>query len=224
MIEEAVNETSAVLVFEGSARNGAIKTARKGVGLFTVTAQGVEAHAGLDPELGVSAIGEMARIILQLHDGANLAKGTSINVGIVHGGTRANVMAGAAVANIDVRVAVAEEQERVESLLASLVAHHPAAYIRVTGGWNRPIMARTDENIRMYELACAVAKRLDFDLGEASVGGASDGNFVAALGVPVLDGLGGVGSGAHARHENISIAALIERATLASGVMASFAL
>jgi glutamate carboxypeptidase len=223
LIEEACDEASAVLVFEGSAKDGAIKTARKGVGLFTVEAEGVEAHAGLDPESGASAIDEIARVIRSLHDAADLSSGTSINVGIVDGGTRANVLAGKAVANIDVRVAVANEQHRVDRVLASLRAHHPSARIRVSGDWNRPIMTRTDNNIRMYEIASAVARRLGVELGEASVGGASDGNFVAALGIPVLDGLGGVGEGAHARHESVSIAALVERAALASGVIASFA-
>ena len=223
ILEEACRDAAAVLVFEGSAANGAIKTARKGVGLFTITAEGVEAHAGLDPTLGVSAIDEIARVIRQLHDGADLDRGTSINVGVVRGGSRANVIAGTAVANLDVRVAVPEEQDRVESLLASLTAHHPAATVSVSGGWNRPIMERTDGNVKMYELSRSVAERVGAELGEASVGGASDGNFVSALGIPVLDGLGGVGNGAHTRHENISIAALVERALIAAGVMASFA-
>lgn len=223
LIEEACQGAAAVLVFEGSAENGAIKTARKGVGLFTITAEGVESHAGLDPTSGVSAIDEISRAIRQLHDGADLNRGTSINVGIVRGGTRANVMAGTAVANLDVRVAVAEEQQRVEGLLASLTAHHPAAHVTVSGGWNRPIMARTEANVQMFELSRSVAHRIGVELGEASVGGASDGNFVAALGIPVLDGLGAVGSGAHARHENVSIAALAERTLIAAGVIASFA-
>ncbi len=222
ILEQASLGSEAVLVFEGSAAQGAIKTARKGVGLFTVTVEGLEAHAGLDPEGGVSAIDEIARVIRHLHDSADLSKGTSINVGILHGGTRANVMAGAATAHLDVRVSSASEQSRVENVLASLTSHHPNAQITVTGGWNRPIMSRTEGNIAMYELARAVADCLRLELGEASVGGASDGNFAAALGLPVLDGLGGVGSGAHARHENISIPAMPQRATLAAAVIAAF--
>lgn len=222
ILEQASLGSEAVLVFEGSANHGAIKTARKGVGLFTVTAEGLEAHAGLDPEAGVSAIDEIARVIRHLHDGADLSQGTSINVGTLHGGTRANVIAGAATANLDVRVSSASEQSRVDNLLISLTAHHPRAKITVSGGWNRPIMSRTEENVAMYDLARAVAHRLGADLREASVGGASDGNFVAALGLPVLDGLGGVGSGAHARHENISIPAMPQRAALAAAVIAAF--
>lgn len=222
ILEQASLGSDAVLVFEGSAAHGAIKTARKGVGLFTITAEGLEAHAGLDPEGGVSAIDEIARVVCHLHDAADLSQGTSINVGILHGGTRSNVMAGAATANLDVRVSSSSEQSRVENLLALLTAHHPKARITVTGGWNRPIMSRTEGNIAMYELARMVADRLGADLGEASVGGASDGNFVAALGLPVLDGLGGVGSGAHARHENILIPAMPQRAALAAAVIAAF--
>lgn len=223
LLEDASVDAAAVLVFEGSAAQGAIKTARKGVGLFTVTAQGVEAHAGLDPDAGVSAIDEIARVIRDVHDGADLKKGTSVNVGIVHGGTRANVMAGAATADLDVRVSSVEEQTRVDELLKSLSAHHPQARLTTTGDWNRPIMSRTAGNGAMYELARAVSNRLGTELLEASVGGASDGNFVAALGIPVLDGLGGVGSGAHARHENVSITGMVQRATLAAGVIAAFA-
>lgn len=222
ILEQASLGSEAVLVFEGSAHHGAIKTARKGVGLFTVTADGLEAHAGLDPEAGVSAIDEIARVIRRLHDAADLSQGTSINVGTLHGGSRANVLAGYARANLDVRVSSASELSRVENLLKSLTAYHPKAKITVSGGWNRPIMSRTEENVAMYELARRISHRLGADLGEASVGGASDGNFVSALGLPVLDGLGGVGSGAHARHENISIPAMPQRAAVAAAVIAAF--
>lgn len=223
VIEDACSRAMAVLVFEGSAKNGAIKTARKGVGLFTITVEGVESHAGLEPEAGTSAIDEIANIVRTLHDGTNLDLGTSINVGVIHGGSRANVVAGNAYAEIDVRVASNTEKLRVDALLGSLRTRSERATIRIDGGWNRPIMSRTAGNAKIYELAVAVGKRVGLTLPEASVGGASDGNFVAALGIPVLDGLGAVGSGAHARHENISVDAMVERATLAAGVIAAFA-
>ncbi|MDZ5446981.1 M20 family metallopeptidase [Micromonospora sp. 4G57] len=222
VLEQAVADAAAVLVFEASA-DGAVKTARKGVGLFDVTARGVESHAGLDPEAGASAIDELARVITTLHAGADLKRGTSINVGVVSGGTRANVVAGFAQANIDVRVATAEEEARVDALLASLAPRDERVKLEVSGGWNRPVMPRSDEIGRMYALARRAAARLGVDLREASVGGASDGNFAAALGIPVLDGFGAVGGGAHARHEHVSITGMVERTALAASVIAAFA-
>ncbi len=222
LLEQACAGARAALVLEASA-DGAVKTARKGVGLFDVTAHGVESHAGLDPEAGASAVDEIARVISRLHEGADLTRGTSINVGTVHGGTRANVMAGYARAILDVRVATAEEQARVEGLLASLRPHDPRCRIEVTGGWNRPVMSRSDDIAHLYALAGAVAARLGVDLAEASVGGASDGNFVAAQGIPVLDGLGAIGGGAHSRSEHVSTAGMVERSALAAGLIAAFA-
>ena len=222
LLEAACADAAAVLVFEASA-DGAVKTARKGVGLFSVTAHGVESHAGLDPLAGASAIDEIARVVTTLHDEADLSVGTSINVGILHGGTRANVVAGSARANLDVRVATAEERARVDRLLASLAPRDDRAHLVVSGEWNRPVMPRTAGIGHMYDLAGGVASRLGVDLPEASVGGASDGNFVAALGIPVLDGLGAVGGGAHARHEHVSITGMVERSALAAGLVAAFA-
>lgn len=222
VLEQATAEAAAVLVFEASA-DGAVKTARKGVGLFDVTARGVESHAGLDPEAGASAVDEIARVITTLHEGADLDRGTSINVGVVNGGTRANVVAGFAQANVDIRVATAEEQARVDALLASLAPRDQRVKLEVSGGWNRPVMPRTRDIAQIFALARKAATRLGVNLREASVGGASDGNFVAALGIPVLDGFGAVGGGAHARHENVSITGMVERTALAAGVIAAFA-
>lgn len=223
VIEAAVADAAAVLVFEGSAAGGALKTARKGVGLFDVTATGVESHAGLDPLAGASAIEAIASAVTTLHAGADLEAGTSINVGVLHGGRRRNVVAGSATAGIDVRVATPEEQDRVDALLASLRPDDPRVRLVVSGGWNRPVMTRTPEVAHLYSLARTVAGRVGVDLSEASVGGASDGNFVAALGIPVLDGLGGVGDGAHARHEHVSIEGMLERTAVAAGLLAAFA-
>ena len=222
VLEQAVAGADAVLVFEGSA-DGAVKTARKGVGLFQVHATGVESHAGLDPEAGASAIGEIARVVTTLHEAIDLEAGTTINVGVLRGGRRPNVVAGFAEARLDVRVATPEELERVSGLLDSLAPVDPRVELTVTGAWNRPVMTRTPEIAQMYELARAVAGRIGLGLAEASVGGASDGNFVAALGIPVLDGFGAVGAGAHAEHEHVSIAGMVERTALAAGVIAAFA-
>jgi glutamate carboxypeptidase len=219
VIEEEALRGDAVLVFEASA-GGALKTARKGVGIFQVTADGREAHAGLDPEAGASAIDEIARVILQLHSETDLAKGTTVNVGLVHGGTRTNVTAGSATAHLDVRVASDAEVRRITAVLDRLRARHEAATLTVTGAWNRPVMTRSPQTARLFAAAESVAGELGFELAETSVGGASDGNFAAALGLPVLDGLGAVGDGAHARSEWISVAGMLERTCLASGLLA----
>jgi glutamate carboxypeptidase len=221
LIEKAAADAAAVLVFEASA-DGALKTARKGVGLFDVQVRGVEAHAGLDPTAGASAIDEISRIVGTLHAATDLAEGTTVNVGVLHGGTRRNVMAAAATAGVDVRVRTLAAQDRIDELLGSLRPHDPRAEVTVHGGWNRPVMERGPAIAAMYALARRAGEHLGVDLGETAVGGASDGNFVAAMGRPVLDGLGAVGSGAHARHEHVSIAGMGERAAVAAGVITAF--
>jgi len=210
-----------VLVFEASA-DGALKTGRKGVGIFEVDARGVEAHAGLDPESGASAVDEIARLVLQLHAAADPAAGTTVNVGVVRGGTRSNVVAGAARADIDVRVRSVAAQRHVDELLHGLTPHDPRAEVAVRGGWNRPVMEPNAAISSVFALARRAAEQLGFELRETSVGGASDGNFAAAMGLPVLDGLGAVGGGAHARHEHVTASGMVERATVAAAVIAAF--
>ena len=222
VIEAEVSRGGAVLVFE-SAAEGAVKTARKGVGIYEIETFGVEVHAGLHPRSGASAIDEMARIILHLHGAADIDAGTSLNVGIVQGGTRTNVRAGHARASVDVRVTSAAEVARIERVLADLAPHDPLARVQVTGGWNRPPMERTPPTAALYERAARVASGLGFELREVSVGGASDGNFAAALGCAVLDGVGGVGGGAHARHEWISLAGMVERTEFVVALFADLA-
>jgi glutamate carboxypeptidase len=222
LIERACAGSAAVLVFEAAA-GGAVKTARKGVGLYEIEIRGVESHAGLDPAAGASAIDELARVVRTLHGASDPEAGTSVNVGLVHGGTRSNVVAGRAGAGVDVRVGSAGAQERIEALMTSLRAHDPRAEVIVRGGWNRPVMERSPEIAAVYALARAAAAGLAVDLPETAVGGASDGNFAAAMGLPVLDGLGAVGAGAHARHEHVSIAGMVERAAVAAGVIGAFA-
>ncbi|MFJ8823139.1 2-dehydropantoate 2-reductase [Streptomyces sp. NPDC102467] len=212
----------AALVFEAAA-DGAVKTARKGVGLFTVTVTGQEAHAGLDPQAGASAVEELARQILRLGDLRDPEAGTSLNVGVIEGGTRSNVTAGRAVARLDIRVATATEQGRVGAALAALEPVDRRTTIEVTGDWNRPVFERTAGVAELAELARTCAAALGRELRETSVGGASDSNFVVAAGVPVLDGIGAVGSGAHARSENTSVAGMVERAALTAMVLTTLA-
>jgi glutamate carboxypeptidase len=213
---------AAALVFEASV-DGALKTERKGVGLFRLDITGVEAHAGLEPAKGASAIDELARAIRYLHSLTDLDAGTTVNVGVVSGGTGSNVVAGAAHAEIDVRVSSSAEADRVDAAMAALRPHDPRASLEVSGGWNRPVMERTPGTARLFEQARTLAAELGFDLEERSVGGASDGNFAAALGLPVLDGLGAVGAGAHARHEHISVDGMLERTLLTAALLHSLA-
>lgn len=222
VIESSAAGVAAALVFEASA-NGAIKTSRKGVGIFRVDATGIEAHAGLDPEKGCSAIDEIARVVLHLHGLTDLSRGTSVNVGIIEGGTGTNVAAGHASARLDVRVSSQEETDRIDRALAELRPHDPRATLTVSGDWNRPVMERTPTTVALYERARVVARGLDIQLEEISVGGASDGNFVAAIGVPVLDGFGAIGDGAHARHEHISVQGMLERTALAAATLHALA-
>lgn len=222
VIEDAVVGCDATLVFEASA-DGKLKTARKGVGIFELRVRGVEGHAGLDPEKGVSAIDEIARLVVQLHGASDLTAGTTINVGTLRGGSRSNVTAGSASGMVDVRVADEAEQVRIDGVLAALEPRHPAAAIEVLGGWNRPVMSRSAGIAALFARAADAAACLGLEVEETSVGGASDGNFVAALGLPVLDGLGAVGDGAHARHEWISIDGMVERTAIVAQMLGELA-
>lgn len=218
VIEAEVRSTTAVLVFEAS-KDGAVKTARKGGGIFEIDVTGRESHAGLDPESGISAVDEIARLTLALHAAADSRKGTTVNVGVIGGGTRYNVTAGKASASVDIRISTLDEAERIESFLQTLAPHNPGAEIVVRGDWNRPVMLRTPGTADLFDLAAATAKALGFTLREAAVGGYSDGNIAAALGIPVLDGLGAVGGGAHSRDEWVSIDGMLQRAALTAGLL-----
>ncbi|WP_326807053.1 2-dehydropantoate 2-reductase [Streptomyces sp. NBC_01186] len=221
-IAAEARRSRAALVFEASADGGALKTARKGVGLFRLTVHGEEAHAGLDPTAGASAVHEAAHQTLRLAALADHDAGTSVNVGVLHGGTRSNVTAGEAVADLDVRVAHADEQRRIADALAALEPALPGTRLTLTGGWNRPVFERTPEVAALYDLAHRCAAPLGLDLREASVGGASDGNFAQSAGTPVLDGLGAVGGGAHARSEHATVSGMVTRSALAAALLASF--
>lgn len=217
-IEAAGEDALATLVFEASG-GGALKTARKGVGLFDVSITGIEAHAGLDPEAGASAVHALAEVIAQVTAAAAPERGTTVNVGLVSGGTGRNVAAGRATAGVDVRVSEPAEMRRVEEAFAAVRAVDPRITVSVSGAWNRPPMTQNPASQRLFKEAQSVAAGLGFALEEISVGGASDGNFVSALGRPVLDGMGAVGGGAHARDEHVLVGHIPERTALAMGLI-----
>jgi glutamate carboxypeptidase len=215
LIEAEARKSRAVLVMEpAEAHTGALKTGRKGVGIFRLRAKGVSAHAGNHHEKGVNAIWELAKQIDFLQGLTDYNVGTTVNVGVVRGGTRDNVVPESAEAEVDVRVATMAEAERICGILNGLKPQIPGAVLEVTGGLNRPPMERTAATGQLFEKAHQAAAELGFELTEASVGGGSDGNFTAALGVPTLDGLGAVGDGPHAEYEHILIPSLVQRAAL----------
>ena len=220
VIEEKARGARAVLVLEPSLAGGALKTARKGCGEFELTVTGVAAHAGLDPGKGVSAIHELAAQIAALEALQDLSRGVTVNVGVVSGGTRANVVAEEARAIVDVRSPTAAEAARVERAIHALQPARPGARLNIRGGFERPPLERSSAVAALFALASDVASSLGRALAEGSAGGGSDGNFTAALGVPTLDGLGPVGDGAHAAHEHVQVDALPWRAALVAGLLA----
>jgi glutamate carboxypeptidase len=211
--------SAAVLVLE-PAQGLACKTARKGVGAYRLDVRGVAAHSGLDFERGHSAVLELARLLEDVADFTDLRIGRTVNPGVIGGGTRSNVVAEHAWAEIDVRIAKASDAARVEKLFRGLRCSDRACRLEVSGGINRPPMERKSATIALYKLARNVAAEIGFDLPEAAVGGGSDGNFTSALGVPTLDGLGAVGEGAHAVHEHVVIEHLVHRTALLAALIA----
>ncbi len=218
--EALAKRASAVLVLEPSfGRQGAVKTARKGVGEYVVKVTGKAAHAGLDFEKGVNAIRELARQIEKISSFTELGKGLTVNVGVVSGGSRTNVVPAEAVAQIDVRIARMKDAAGIDRKMRGLRPFNRKCKIEITGGINRPPMERTAGIAALYAQAAIVARELGWKLEEAAVGGGSDGNFTAGLGIPTLDGLGGIGDGAHATHEHILISELPRRAALLAGLI-----
>jgi len=188
---------------------------------FSIKVEGKAAHAGLEPEKGASAILELARQTEQLHAINRSGSGITLNVGVIHGGTRSNVVAAEAEGEIDVRFSTEAESLEIERILSNLKPVDERTKVFVSGGINRPPMERTPAVVELFEKARAIAAQLDFALGEAQVGGASDGNFLAALGIPVLDGLGISGDGAHAVHEHIEAGDIARRGALIGGLLMS---
>lgn len=215
VLEALARDSEIVLCLEPPvAPYGALKTERKGVGMFTMEIDGRASHAGADHAAGSSALEELARQIQWLHSLTDYERGTTVNVGVAFGGTKRNVVAAQAEALIDLRVTSMAEAERVEPLILGASPTIVGTRITVTGGLNRPPMERTSTIIAAFERAQAIGNTIGQELEEGSTGGGSDGNFTAALGVPTLDGLGCVGEGAHADHEHIVLAALGPRTAL----------
>jgi glutamate carboxypeptidase len=217
VLARAADGAAAAFVVEPPSSKGHLKTARKGLGRFRIRITGVSAHAG-DPTKGVSAIEELAIQVLRLHDLADPERGITVNVGVVSGGTRENVVAAEAEALIDVRVARAEDCAHIEELLEHGPELDGAGY-ELTGGWTRPPLERSAGAATLFARARDYGAALGLDLRETSAAGGSDGNLVGALGVPVLDGLGAEGGGAHALDEHVLIASLPVRAELLAGLL-----
>jgi len=221
LIEEEAKKSDRVFCLEpGAGKKGALKTGRKGVGMFQVKVTGKAAHAGNEPEKGISAIEEMAHQILRLHSLTDFSRGTTVNVGVLQGGAVRNQVAAFAEALVDLRVTTTAEAVRVEREILNASPVLNDALVEVTGSLNRPPMERTESTAMMLNWVKEFADPLGIHLEETQVGGGSDAQFVAALGIPVLDGMGGVGEGPHADHENIVVSELPRRVALLASIMA----
>jgi glutamate carboxypeptidase len=218
--ERLALRSEAAFVLE-PAQGLAYKTARKGVGQYNVQVTGVGAHSGVDFEKGHSAILELAKLVQTISNFTKLDRQLTVNCGVIAGGTRSNVVASQAHAEVDVRIAKASDAAYVEKLFRSLKVSDPHCKLTITGGTNRPPMERKAGTIALFKRARGIAAELGFELDEAATGGGSDGNFTAALGVPTLDGMGAVGDGAHAAHESVVIEHLVPRTALLAAMIAS---
>ncbi|NDD62473.1 MAG: M20 family peptidase [Acidobacteria bacterium] len=214
LVEEEARRATAALVLEPPLSGGILKTGRKGIAAFTVRAIGKAAHAGLDPRSGVNAVVELAHQIIDLAALNDFDRGVTVNTGLMTGGTGVNVVPAEAVAKVDLRFHDQEQGERVVREILGLRPRLPGASLEVSGGINRPAMARSEANLALFAKARQLAEEAGMDLREQAVGGGSDGNFTAALGVPTLDGLGVDGGGAHAEDEHIVVADIPRRAAL----------
>lgn len=219
LITAEASDCVAVLVLEPSLPGGKVKTARKGIANYEVIARGISAHAGLDPEKGVSAVSELAHQILALNALNDRREGISVNVGVISGGTLSNVVAAEARAEVDVRFRTKAQGQDISNRIESMQPAQTGAQIEIRGGVNRPPLERTPAVVALFNRARSIASQLGLDLGEGPTGGASDGNFTAALGIPTLDGLGVEGDGAHAAHEHIVVADLPLRAALITALL-----
>jgi glutamate carboxypeptidase len=220
--EELAKKSAAVFVLEPSyGPKGAVKTARKGVGEYSLKVTGKAAHAGLDFDKGHSAILEMARQIERISKFVDQKRGLTLNVGVVQGGTRVNVIPAEATASIDVRVMRVSDAAALDRKMRGLKPVDRVCKLELRGGVDRPPMERNGGVVTLFQQASDLAKRMGWKVEEAAVGGGSDGNFTAALGIPTLDGLGGVGEGAHAPTESIVISELPKRAALLAALVES---
>ena len=221
MTESAALGSTAVLVLEPAhGPQGDLKTARKGVGDYQLRVHGRASHAGLDFEAGASAVLELARQLDRIAGFTNLQRGITVNPGLIAGGTRSNVVAAEAHAEIDIRIASLKDARPLHRRFTGLRPFDRRCSLEVTGGLNRPPLERTAANRRLYAEARRAALELGFEIDQCAVGGGSDGNFTSALGIPTLDGLGAVGEGAHAPNENIVISRIPERVALLAALVA----
>jgi glutamate carboxypeptidase len=224
LTEEAARRSECVLVLEpGTGLGGKLKTARKGVGVYQVLVRGKASHAGVDFEAGASAVVELARQIERIAGFTDLKKGITVNPGVIAGGTRSNVVAAQASVEVDIRVAALKDAAGLDRKFQSLQAFDKRCSIDVTGGLNRPPMERSRGGRQLFARARALAREIGVEVEESATGGGSDGNFTAALGVPTLDGLGGVGEGAHAVNESILVDRIADRTALLAKLIADAA-
>jgi glutamate carboxypeptidase len=218
--ESLAKKSEAVFVLEPSyGLDGAVKTARKGVGEYLIKVTGKAAHSGLDFEKGVNAVVELARQIEKVSKFTDLKRGLTVNPGVISGGTRVNVVPAEATVAVDLRISKLKDAAGIDRKFRSLRPFDRKCRVTVTGGLNRPPLERTGGVVELYRKAASISRSLGHRLGEAAVGGGSDGNFTGGLGIPTLDGLGGVGEGAHATHESIVIETLPWRAALLAGLI-----
>jgi glutamate carboxypeptidase len=221
-IEREAKRSDAVLVLEPAyGRDGCLKTARKGVGTAELIVTGRSAHAGIDPSAGVNAVHELALQIARLMKMNDRRRGITVQATVVAGGTTSNVVPEHAHAKIDIRYSHLADAPKIDRRLRSLRPILKGAQIEVRGGVNRPPLERTHGVVKLFAHARELMTGMRLDLGEASTGGGSDGNFTGALGVPTLDGLGAVGNGAHSAGEHVVIRSLAERAALLAGLLAT---
>jgi len=218
LIEDEARQAAYVLVMESPLPGGVIKTARKGTGHFEVEITGRAAHAGVEPEKGISAVQELAHQILALHSLTDMQAGTTVNVGVVSGGTRSNVVAPHAQSIIDVRAWTADEMDRVRHAIRGLTPVLAGAKLTVHDGGGRPPLERSVTE-GLFRQAQTIGAKVGLDLQEGGTGGGSDGNLTGALGIPTLDGLGVPGHGAHADHEHIEVDQIAGRLALLTGLL-----
>jgi glutamate carboxypeptidase len=222
LTEKNAARSKAVLVLEpGTGLGGKLKTARKGVGDFSIVVRGRASHAGVDFEAGASAVLELARQLERIAGFTQLARGVTVNPGVVSGGTRSNVVAAEARAEVDIRVLRLKDAPALEKRFRGLRPFDRRCSIQVSGGLNRPPMERSAGIIKLFRTAQKLAQELGLEIEESLTGGGSDGNFTAALGIPTLDGLGGVGEGAHAAHESILMDRIADRTALIAKLLSA---
>ena len=222
LTEQAARDSVAVLVLEpGTGLEGKLKTARKGVGDYTVLVRGRASHAGVDFSNGASAIVEMARQIERIAGFTRLDRGITVSPGVIHGGTRSNVVAAECIAEVDIRAPKLADRRYLDRCFGRLKPFDKRCHIEVSGGLNRPPMEKSAGVRKLFGIAKKLAMDLGVELEESSTGGGSDGNFTAALGIPTLDGLGAVGEGAHAMNESILINRIADRTALLAKLASS---